>query len=261
MIIFVLLIPLLTLVSALFLYQHNGKRQILRFDLVQFIYAFVMAPALFIWLKSFLFFLVRNELDLRLSVTNLFVLDSVFSALFLYVYAFIVIHSLTKSFKMRKLVDPLYDMFHHSEYFHLWLSHIIIYGGGLMLFTVLSLVNTWIPVAFGLTQSQFYGLLLVSVVLGVGAFASVWLSNPLQGNFMRLMKLFFALSFLSQVLAYFILDPSFRPDYVMYWMMLIVSATLILCSLVFHRSERALNWIDRLKDYKWGLNIDVLKRR
>lgn len=259
-IVFLLILPMLALVSALFLYRHNGKREFLRFDVVQFIYAFMIAPALFLWLKTFSFYLLRNELDLHLTVTQLFIIDSIFTLIFLYIFAFVAIHSLTKSFKMKKLKDPLYDIFHHSEYFHLWLSHLIIFGGGLALITVFSLVNSVTPFTIELSRVQFYVLLASGVAAGVGSYIMVMLSDPLQGNFMRIMKLLFGASFLSFVVTYFAVEPSFSPTHVIYWMSFGMMTSLIVCSLFFHRSPKLLRSVEKLKDHKWGFNIEVLKR-
>ena len=52
------------MLSALALYRKNGRREILKFDVVQFWYAFVLVPVLFVWFKSFLFFTLRDELNL-----------------------------------------------------------------------------------------------------------------------------------------------------------------------------------------------------
>src|SRR3989344_3589542 len=58
------LIPVLSVLSALALYHKSGKMEILKFDVVQFWYAFVLAPILFVWFKSFLFITLRDELNL-----------------------------------------------------------------------------------------------------------------------------------------------------------------------------------------------------
>src|SRR5690606_37499677 len=97
--------------------------------------------------------------------------------------------------------------------------------------------------------------------IGIGVFVFVWLSNPLQGNFMRIMKLLFGLVFLTHLTAYFIVDPPFNPHYVIYWMSFLMTTSLVFCSLVFHRSEKAKNLVDKLKDYKWGINLEVLRPR
>lgn len=102
------LVPTFAILSSLYLYQHTGKREILKFDLVQFVYAFILAPIVYIWLKSFLFVFLVSELNLHLSVTDLFIADTVLTIIFLYVFAFLVIHSLTKSFELKRLRDPFY---------------------------------------------------------------------------------------------------------------------------------------------------------
>lgn len=261
MVIVLLLIPLLTILSALSIYHHNGKRQFMSFDLVQFLYAFILSPLMFIWLKSFLFFLLRSELGIKLSVNQLFIFDSVFSLLFIYLYAFIVIHSLTKSFKIRWQKDPLYDIFLHSEYFHLWLSHIGMFTGAILLTALLGITNLFVPLLLPYTKNFLYGMVGVGIVLGVSAFVSLWLSNPLQGHFMRWIKVLFGISFLVHVLCYFLFDPSFSVTKAFYWMTFVGFTTTVLCSLFIHKSARALRMMNRLKDYKWGMNIDVLSKK
>ena len=228
MILTLLVIPILTALSALLIYQHNGKREFLKFDLVQFVYSFVMAPVLFVWMKSFLFYVLKAELELSLSINDLFIFDSIFSLSFMYIYAFVVIHSLTKTFKMRMLKDPLYDMFHHSEYFHLWLTHVMMFGGGIALSTAFSLINIFLPLPIVAGKSTLFMILGAGIIFGLALFVSVWLSNPLQGNF--------RLNFMA-------------------------FATTVFCSLLLQRSAKANTLVDRLKDYKWGLNIDVMSKK
>jgi len=259
--IFLLLIPILMAISATSLYKHNGKREFLKFDLVQFIYAFLIAPVLFVWMKSFLFYLLKSELDFGLSINQLFVFDSLFSLSFMYIYAFIVIHSLTKSFKMKILKDPLYDLFYHSEYFHLWLTHIIMFGGGIALLTFLSLTNVFLPIGLEGSKTALFSLVGIGIIGGITLFVGAWLSNPLQGNFMRLMKLLFGLSFLLHVGFYFIYDPGFNLSHAFFWMTFMLFATTVICSLLLQRSEKATGFMNKLKDYKWGFNIDVLSKK
>lgn len=261
MILTLLVIPILTALSALLIYQHNGKREFLKFDLVQFVYSFVMAPVLFVWMKSFLFYVLKAELELSLSINDLFIFDSIFSLSFMYIYAFVVIHSLTKTFKMRMLKDPLYDMFHHSEYFHLWLTHVMMFGGGIALSTAFSLINIFLPLPIVAGKSTLFMILGAGIIFGLALFVSVWLSNPLQGNFMRLMKLLFGLAFLIHVISYYVFDPHFSVINGFFWLNFMAFATTVFCSLLLQRSAKANTLVDRLKDYKWGLNIDVMSKK
>lgn len=100
--IFLFVIPLLTLVSGVLLYGQHGKKEFLKLDFVQFMYSFVIAPVMFVWLKSFLFFILRNELNFRLSISEIFIVDTIYSTLVMFIFAFVVIHSLTKSFNLKR---------------------------------------------------------------------------------------------------------------------------------------------------------------
>jgi hypothetical protein len=253
-------VPIMTMISALGMYRLNGRRELFKFDLVQFIYAFIMSPLLFIWLKTVLFLLLRTDLNLRLSINQLFFADTVMSVLFMYVYAFIVIHSLTASFKLKLNKDPISDIFMMSEYFHLWISHIAIYLGTMILTTTLALSNLMYPLPIELTRPQWYLLLTVAFASGGASFATVWLADPNQGHFLRLMKI--ALAFFSIILlaAYFVWDPPFQAPYVVYWFMLTSFFSSVFFALLANRSPRTRGLLDRLKHKNgWGKNIKLFK--
>jgi hypothetical protein len=257
------LVPVFALVSAVLVYRLNGRREFLRLDVVQFFYAFVLSPALFLWLKSFLYKLLRGEVPVALSNFQIFMIDTAFSIFFLYVFAFVVIHSLTKSFNLRRTTDPLYDLFEHSEFFHLWLTHLIMYVGAMLLISVLSIANVWFPLPVQLDRTGLYVICGLGVVSGLFSFMITWLSDPKQerANFMRLMKLSFGFFFLVHVVVYFVFNPAFSPMLGLYWWSLIVFATLVVCSLFAYRSERALSFFERVSEYfkhtKWGENIQL----
>lgn len=250
-----LLIPIFAVVSSILIYKHNGKREFLKFDLVQFIYAFVISPVLFVWMKTFIFYLLKSDLELSLSFNQIYLIETGFSVLFLYIFAFVVIHSVTASFNRKKLVDPLWDVFHHSEYFHLWLTHLVMYVGGMILSTILAIINLISPLMFFANRFGFYVILFIGMMLGVLAFFGVWLSDPKQeANFMRIMKLAFALFFLIHILIYFIFDPNFSTQYSAYWLSLMLFSSATGCSLFFHKSQKALKWYEKLKFAGWGKN-------
>jgi hypothetical protein len=267
MTLFLILIPFLTIVSGMLMYRLNGKREILRMDMVQFFYSFVLAPMLFIWGKSFLYVVLRTELDISLSRTQLFVFDTLFSLVFLYIFAFIVIHSLTKSFNLRTARDPLYDIFLHSEYFHLWLSHIVIYIGGMLFMTIMATANIFFPLAITMPQALLYGVCAFGVVGGAFTFLGVLLSDPKQSraNFMRMMKVLFGLFFLLHAVYFFIFNPLFSAEYAVYWWTLFFFATIVTMSFFSYRSERARSWFDRISDWfkhhKWDMRLDVFDKK
>jgi hypothetical protein len=247
MVIFLFLVPLLGALSTLWLYRHTGKKEFFKFDLVQFIYGFIVLPLLFVWLKSFLFVIMRRELEITLSVTELFIIDTFFSVLFLFVFAFVVIHSLTKTFSLKYERDPLYDIFEHSEYYHLWLSHVVMFGGIMAVISFLSVLNLWVPFEIALSKLQFYGVLLVGMVLGLVAYIGTRQANYGTGQFMRLMKLTFGLFFLIHVVAYLLFDPAFNAGFGFYWFTFMGFAMAVLCSFRFDRSERAVRLANKFK--------------
>jgi len=260
MIIFFTLIPLLALVSGLLLYRHDGKREILRFDVVQFVYSFVIAPVMFIWIKSFFYFVLSKEIQPPLSPNNLFVIDTVISTFALILYAFVVIHSLTTSFNRKMYKDPLHDLFAHTEYFHLWFSHLTMYIGYMVLLTVLGIGNIFFPFSIVLTKLQFYGLFFFSAMLGTVQFMVVWLSNPDKENFMRIMKLAFAFFFMLHVGAYFLYSPEFTGRMSVFWVSFGASITSVAYALFAVRFEALKNIFDKFKHPQWDFKYEVLHK-
>ncbi|MDA1079083.1 MAG: hypothetical protein O2840_00100 [bacterium] len=257
MTIFFMLIPLFAVVSGLLLYRHDGKRELLRFDVVQFVYSFVIAPVMFIWIKSFFYFVLSKEIHPPLSPTNLFVIDTVLSTMALIIYAFVVIHSLTTSFNRKMYKDPLHDLFEHTEYFHLWLSHLTMYIGSLLLFTILGIGNIFLPLEVELSKFQFYSLFLFSAVLGTMQFIMVWLSNPGKENFMRIMKLSFAFFFMLHVGAYFLYSPAFAGRMSVFWVSFGASFTAVLYSLFAVRFEALSAFFDKFKRPNWSFQYET----
>jgi len=232
-------------------------------DIIQFFYAFVLAPVIFVWIKSMVFFILNKQ---GISASQIFLIDTIFSTLTLYVYGFVVIHSLTKTIHLFNQKDPLYDLFEHTEYFHLWLTHILMYIGLMILFTGLAVVNVFVPFSVELTRLGFYGFVFTGFLTGLIAFMTVWLSNPHQArNFMRLMKLAFGVFFLIHAVLYFIFIPSFGKEHMMYWWSSAVFMTLVLCSLFVYKSTKAHLFVEWASDYfkhtKWGLNIQLFQEK
>jgi hypothetical protein len=230
------LIPVLTVISGLILYRHNGKKEILKLDSVQFIYSFVLAPVIYIWLKSFLFYLLRDEN--ALSEGELFIFDTFYSVFFIFVYAFVVIHSLTKSFELKRTEDPLHDVFTHSEFFHQWVSHLVFYLGSMLLFSIASITNGFFPLNIFIYGFYFYLFLAVSLLAGVGWFIAIWLNEDIGEKFFKLMKLFFSFLFLLHVLVYFWVKPAFNINYLIYWMMSVVLFVCVLLSAFINKLKK-----------------------
>lgn len=263
MLIILLVIPVLAIAISIGLYRLNGKKEILKLDLVQFFYAFIMSPVLFVWIKSLIYLLVRTELDIRLSQGEIFLIDTAFSTAFLYLFAFIVMHSLTKSINLKVGHDPLHDIFKHSEYFHLWLTHLVMYFGGLGLMTAIGIFNAWVPLQFEINRWAFYVLVASGVPSGLLIFLSAWLSDPKQdrANFMRLMKLMFGVFFLIHVIVYFVLDFGFNSQTGIFWWTSSVFTTTVICSFFAYRSTKAKSLFENLsewfKHHKWSTRVQV----
>lgn len=230
------LIPLLAILAGVLVYNQNGKREILRFDMVQFFYAFILIPTVYVWFKGFLFILLKNELGNIISPNELFIWDTIFSVLFLFISAFVVIHSLTKSFELKRKKDPLYDLFEHSEYYHLWVSHTIVFVGAMILSTVISGFNLWLDFNLHIPQSVFYLILLTTPMLAAAAFKAFMISDFGDFRFLKLMKLFVGFFFLIHGVLFIILEPAFSGEKIMYWYTTNVFGFLSFISLL-HTSE------------------------
>ncbi len=228
-------LPLLIVVSSLVMYRFNGRREIFRMDMTQFLYTFIMGPVAFVWMKNFLFFLLRDELNLRLSVGEYLTIDTLFSVFFLYIYAFVVIHSLTKSLYIStEKKDDVYEFFAKSEFFHMDFSHYGIYLGTILFGVLLGFANLIFPFATDtqiFTKSTFYGILLCSLIAGMLAHISLYLYQSESAHFLKLIKFFLGLSFLVLALGYIILAPSFNSLYIVYWCVLSVIVSMVALSL------------------------------
>lgn len=257
--IFLLLIPLITVAIGVLIYKlQNKKKEFLKLDLVQFIYLFLIAPTMFVWSKSFIFYILRNELQLKLTVTELFIIDTVFSVLSFVVIAAIAIHSLTKTFWIKRHHDPEFDIYHLSEYFHLWWSHIVMWGGGMILGTFMSIVNVIVPLELvTATKLQFYSLFGLGLIFGISFFYIIWNSDPQQGNYMRLMKLFLAFSLLIHIVIYFIFEPAFNISYGVYWFMLSTFSSAVFAASTFERYEKTNKLREFFLHSGWGENKGV----
>lgn len=248
-------VPVVLGITMGLLYKYNGKKELFRMDLVQFVYGFVILPLLFIWMKSFVYYLLREELALGLSPRELFLIDTGMSTLFLYVYAFVVIHSLTKTLNLKYYSDPLYDIFQHTEYYHVWLSHVVMYVGGMSLMSLLGIINVFIPLAGDLTRLDILSVIGFGLLSGVLMFVGIWLSDPEHPNFMRLMKLAISFFFVIHVVIYFAFNPTLRAQYSLYWFTFLNFLVGTLCSLFFERSDKAVRWTEKLKHDLWEMKL------
>lgn len=256
-----LLIPIFAVFAGFFIYRHNGKHELFRLDLVQFFYIFVLAPLIFVWAKTALYFLAKSELGTSLSVGELISLDTLLSVFLLYIYAFAVMHSLTKSFRLKAEQDPWYDLFGHSEYIHLWLTHIVVNIGSLTFLVIMAMLNAFLPLSWNLTRPSMILLCALGAVSGTVVFMSIWLTDPHQEGrrFMRLMKLAIGMGFLFLVSGYLLMDIPFQGSYGLFWFVFPLFAAMVLWAFVTYKSARASRLVAKFghqsKDTVWwGVN-------
>jgi len=244
------------------IYRHNGKKQLFSFDVVQFVYLFILSPLLLIWIKTFIFFILNTQIETPFSATEMFLIDTTFTVLSFYIFAAVAIHSLTKTFWLAKHKNPEFDIFHLSEYFHLWWSHIVISLGIMIAITCISLLNLVVPLNFVDGQSQFYLLIGIGLLLGVIIFFTIWSSDPQQAgrSFMKLMKLAFALFFIVHLAVYYLLTPEFSMQFGLYWFTFSAFLSASICSLFLEKSEKAVSLRKKMVHSGWGKNIELFKK-
>ena len=225
-----ILLPILAIVRAVILQTRQWNREFLKFDFVQFMYAFILAPLFFVWLKFFSYYLARSEIGNTLSAGELFIIDTFMSVAMLYVYAFVVIHSLTKSFEIKQKTDPLYNMFAHSEYFHQQFSHFVVYFGTMCVVTLLSVLNLIFPLE--LDSVSWYKWLTVSGGIATGALALYGIGKfeTASVRFHKLMKLSYGLFFTIHVVLYLFWSVTFSVEYAIFWLMTTIYATFVTAS-------------------------------
>lgn len=209
--------PVLIVCMGFIIRTFSGKRELLRMDMVQFFYAFVLTPAVIIWIKTVVFYILKKETG-HLNVDDIFIIDSALTLVSLYIFSFVVIHSLTKTFQIKMDKDPLFDIFNHSEYFHLWLSHMITYSGGLLLMLLLGLLNLFIPLTTMIGKTSLYIGLVMGILLGGLFYIAMYLYRVKeQRKFDRVIKLQLYVHTSVILSSYFILKPDFSPTYFMFW--------------------------------------------
>lgn len=261
------LIPLFTVLSGFLIYRHNGRRQFLQLDLVQFLYAFFLAPLFFVWVKTFTFFLLRSDESIQLSTGQLFAIDTAVSLLLFYMYAFFVMHSLTKTFRLNTEKDPFYDLFHHSEYIHLWLTHIVTSIGTMLLLVLLATINVFFPLTVHMSEALFYLVCAGGIVMGSVGFVGLWLTDPRQDGrrYMRLMKLAIGVAFALLASLYFIVNPAFSQEFALFWFVLFCFSTMLVWSFFSYKSPRVYAFIARFADKHkdtehWGNNPQLFTK-
>lgn len=241
MFIILFLMPILILLSIVFLYRFSGKRLLMHFDLVQFLYSFVFYPLGYIWFKNFLYYIVRGELGVTISVGQWIAADTAITVVFMYFYAFGIIHSLTKTFSLQMSRDPLFDVFEHSEYFHEFITHIGMYFFVFIAAMILAIINLLFPLFLSISKPVFYGLLLSSIVLGIFAYFGLFgLTDKgiKYGLYRRIIKLTYGACFAVLILISFFFDPPFRSSLTVYWGMVAFFGALIASTFFINPTRR-----------------------
>lgn len=246
MLIALIFFPVLSIIVAIVIYQYNGQKQFFKFDLIQFIYAFVLAPLSFVWFKTLLFYILQNELNIRVSPRELFIIDTVYSLIAFFVFSFIVIHSLTKSFELQRLKNPKYDIFKHSEFFHLASSHWVIYAGATILFTFLSFINVYFPLEGKTNQLGFYLTIVMGLILGVASFGVIVLTDWGNPRFIKLTKLLFLFFFIIHLALFFLVNPALTTAYWIYWLVFSLFSGFVISIGTIGRSQRAMDVFKKL---------------
>ena len=211
-------LPIIFLLVSSYLYRHLGKKEVLKMDLVQFIYAFVISPVIIIWIKAVVFFNLENGIGI-ISEEYKFLIDIIITTVLLYIYAFVVIHSLTKTFAIRRQKDPLIDIFEHSEYFHLWLSHFVIYSGSMLIIFLAGIINMSLSIDVITNLGQLYLAIGIAFLLSLIAYnAIINYKVKDQDKFIRVLKLEIYLAIFILAFGYLIFRPKFIPQFSLYWL-------------------------------------------
>lgn len=250
----VLIAVLIFLIGYLTYYQ-TGKKEFLRFDLIQFVYAFVLTPIAFILVKTIIFrlFMANGPTQsplLKSHLNRFFILDSLYGVFFLFSFAGIVIHSFTKSLQLKKSRDPLFDVFHQTEFFHKWASHLILYVGLLVLFALPALLNTHFPLPENKLEPSPLLATVSGTIMGFVVFFSIERGIRFSLKMRLLMKIAYAFLFLAHALAYFLFSPSFDFSHLLFWFSLSLFSILVVCAYFLDRIPKFEHFFDRFRQPK-----------
>lgn len=259
----VFFLPAIGILVGLGMYRFQGRRNLLHFDIVQFYYTFVLAPIAFVWLKTNLHLFFR---DSQLSPTESFALDTLFSVGYLFFFAFVVMHGLTKTFNLKNH-DPLYDLFFDSEYIHLWLSHLLMFISSMTLVTALAVINLWFPLNWNFSAVVFSSIIASAFLFGFLLYVFVVTGDPKQGKNHRLTRVFklgMGIGFSTLVFFYLLNPPTFDGRYGLFWFVFSASISSTTLAFLSYRSRRVHRGLDRVLlkfVYQgWGNNINLQRK-
>lgn len=262
-----LVVLLFGMVLGFVLYRFQGRKDLVHLDIVQFCYIFFFYPLFFVWLKSFVYVQLKPMIGVEISPSEYLVIDTTVATVGLYLYGIVAMKGLTKTLFLIRQKNPLVDLFPHTEYIHLWISHIAIFIGVVAILSVLSIVNLLFP--FQVNESDLVNIVTASLgaAFGVCLYIVLLLSNPKQDHFrlLKTIKLMFGLVFTIFVVAYLIFSPPLSTSFSLYWFSLFLFATFVVCSFFSYKSQRANSFMERItdlfRDYTWGNNITLFKNK
>lgn len=264
---FLLLVLLFGVAAALFLYRFQGRRNVIQLDIVQFLYIFLFYPVFFVWIKSFIYVQVRGDLGAALTANEFFLIDTAVSLTWLYLYGIFAIKGFTKTLFLARHKDPLADLFEHTEYFHLWISHLAIFFGVAIISLILAGINVFLP--FQVPNATITTLFVACIgsIVGIFMFVMLLLSDPKQNGYrlLKVVKLVYGFVFTVLISLYLFIEPPFTTAHSMYWLVVFMYASFVVCSIFSYKSSRANSWLDRFtnlfRDLSWGNNISLEKSR
>jgi hypothetical protein len=133
-------------------------------------------------------------------------------------------------------------MLENSQKFHLQLSHMPVYVGSMVILTIPSILNIYLPLRGNYAGSLVFVVLFFGMIMGLCAFFAVKLYKSPNPNFMRLMKLCFGMFFILHLVIFFTAYVRFSINYGAYWFAFSCFLTTVLLSFIpgISRSQRLL---------------------
>ncbi|MDQ3008975.1 MAG: hypothetical protein M3Q81_05305, partial [bacterium] len=155
--------------------------------------------------------------------------------------------------------NPMFDVFTHVDYYHFWLSHFIIALGSMLLITLISVANVFVPFASDQPRSVLITLIGAGVFSAIIIFTAITNYRSPQKYYMRQMKSLIGLFFLIHVVIYFVRDPDFSTDYGTYWFIFTIFLTMVLMAVFVERPVEPTRLIYKLTLEKSKLYLRYLR--
>ncbi len=220
---FLFIFPIFVSIISLYLYRFIGKKDFFKLDLVQFIYTFIIFPLFFLWLKTIFYLSFVQNVSIGVN-TKFFIFDSVLSLSFLYMFSMVVIHSLTKTFNLKKNQNKDYDIFLHSEDFHLVYTHIGAFLWFVVISIIISIINMFFPLNienintyFDIVKFDKLLILILSIVIFYIYDAVLNYTKIKQAIYKKLLFFLITIWFIVNIVLFFIFTPEFGIKYIFYF--------------------------------------------